>query len=72
MTETPVPRLILSLAVPTIISMMVTNLYNTADTWFVSRLGTSAAGAVSIVFSLGDLSGDRLHVRPRSGQQHIT
>ena len=52
MTETPVPRLILSLAVPTIISMMVTNLYNTADTWFVSRLGTSAAGAVSIVFSL--------------------
>ena len=52
MTETPVSGLILSLAFPTIISMMVTNLYNTADTWFVSRIGTSASGAVSIVFSL--------------------
>ena len=52
MTETPVSRLILSLAIPTIISMLVTNLYNTADTWFVSSLGTSASGAVSIVFSL--------------------
>ena len=52
MTETPVSRLILTLAAPTIVSMMVTNIYNTADTWFVSREGTSAAGAVSVVFSL--------------------
>ena len=52
MTETPIPGLILSLAAPTIASMMVTNLYNTADTWFVSRAGTSASGAVSVVFSL--------------------
>lgn len=52
MTETPVPRLIGKLAVPTIISMLVSSIYNTADTFFVSQLGTSAAGAVGIVFSV--------------------
>lgn len=52
MTETPVPRLIWKLAVPTIISMLVSAIYNTADTFFVSQLGTSAAGAVGIVFSI--------------------
>lgn len=52
MTQTPIPRLILSLAIPTIISMLVTALYNMADTYFVSQLGTSASGAVGIVFSL--------------------
>ena len=51
MTETPIGRLIGGLAVPTIISMLVTNIYNTADTYFVSRLGTSASGAVGIVFA---------------------
>lgn len=52
MTGTPIPKLIMRLAVPTIISMLVTNIYNTADTYFVSRMGTSASGAVGIVFSL--------------------
>lgn len=52
MTETPVSRLICRLAVPTIISMLVSAIYNTADTFFVSQLGTSAAGAVGIVFSI--------------------
>lgn len=52
MTETPVPRLITRLAVPTIISMLVSAIYNTADTYFVAKLGTSAAGAVGIVFSI--------------------
>ncbi|MBQ0050493.1 MAG: MATE family efflux transporter [Treponema sp.] len=32
--------------------MMVTAIYNTADTFFVSQLGTSASGAVGIIFSL--------------------
>ncbi len=50
MTQTPVRRLILRLAVPTVISMLVTNIYNLADTAFVGRLGTSASGAVGIVF----------------------
>lgn len=52
MTETPIPRLICSLSVPTIISMLVTAFYNMADTFFVSKLGTSASGAVGIVFSI--------------------
>ena len=52
MTETPVHKLITSLAIPTIISMLVTAIYNIADTFFVAKLGTSASGAVGIVFSL--------------------
>lgn len=52
MTQTPIPKLIVGLAVPTIISMMITAVYNTADTFFVSKLGTSATGAVGIVFSV--------------------
>ena len=52
MTQTPVPKLVTTLAIPTIISMMVSAIYNMADTFFVSQLGTSAVGAVGIVFSL--------------------
>lgn len=52
MTEQPVKKLICMLSVPTVISMMVTSVYNIADTYFVSKLGTSASGAVGVVFSL--------------------
>ena len=52
MTTMPVGKLIASLAVPTIVSMLVTSIYNMADTYFVSQLGTSASGAVGVVFSL--------------------
>lgn len=52
MTGTPIPRLIIKLAIPTIISMMITNIYNIVDTAFVGRLGTSASGAVGVVFGL--------------------
>lgn len=50
MSSTPIPRLVVSLAIPAIISMMVTNIYNLVDTAFVGQLGTSASGAVGIVF----------------------
>lgn len=50
MTETPIPSLIVHLSIPTIISMLVTNIYNLADTAFVGQLGNSASGAVGIVF----------------------
>ena len=50
MTKTPVSRLILTLAVPTVISMLVTNVYNLVDTAFVGQLGNSASGAVGVVF----------------------
>ena len=52
MTETPVRRLVVKLAIPTIISMLVSSIYNMADTFFVAQIGTSAAGAVGIVFSV--------------------
>ena len=52
MTEAPVRRLILKLAVPTTVSMLVTGIYNTADTYFVSQLGKSQSAAVGVVFSL--------------------
>ena len=52
MTETPIGRLVSSLAVPTIVSMVVSSIYNMADTYFVSKIGTSAAAAVGVVFSL--------------------
>ncbi|MDD5881794.1 MATE family efflux transporter [Stecheria intestinalis] len=52
MTETPVGKLILGLSIPTIISMMVTNIYNMADTYFVGTIGTSASGATGVVFGL--------------------
>ncbi|MBM6948484.1 MATE family efflux transporter [Mordavella massiliensis] len=50
MTEDPIPGLIGRLAVPTIISMLITSFYNMADTFFVGRIGTSATAAVGIVF----------------------
>lgn len=58
MTQAPVKPLICKLAVPTIVSMMITSIYNMADTFFVGQLGgggdgaTSAAGAVGVVFPL--------------------
>lgn len=52
MTQTPISRLIPRLAVPTIISMLITSIYNMADTFFVSQLSTSASGAVGVNFSL--------------------
>ncbi len=52
MTQTPIPRLIIKLGLPTILSMLITNIYNMADTYFVGQLGTSASGAIGIVFGL--------------------
>ena len=51
MLHQPVHRVIPRLAVPTIISMLITSIYNMADTFFVSQLGTSASGAVGVIFS---------------------
>lgn len=52
MTTAPVGRLIGRLAVPTVITMLITSVYNMADTFFVGQLdNTSATGAVGVVFS---------------------
>ncbi len=47
----PIEKVIPQMAVPTIISMLITSIYNMADTFFVSQIGTSASGAVGIIFS---------------------
>ncbi|MDR0641759.1 MAG: MATE family efflux transporter [Treponema sp.] len=52
MTTAPVEKLVSSLAVPAIVIMMVSSLYNMADTYFVGALGTSATAAVGVSFSL--------------------
>jgi putative MATE family efflux protein len=55
MLNMPVHRLIPKMALPTIASMMVTSVYNLADTWFVSNLGTLATGAVGINGSIDNI-----------------
>ncbi len=52
MTQTPIPRLVGRLALPTICAMLITAIYNMADTYFVSQIGTSASAAVGVIFSL--------------------
>ena len=52
MLESPVPKVVLKMAVPTILSMLVMSVYGLSDMFFVSRLGTSASAAVGIVFSI--------------------
>ena len=55
MTETPVSKLVTSLAIPTVGGMLVSSIYNITDTFFVSQLGTSASAAVGVVFSIQSL-----------------
>ena len=52
MTETPVARLIVRLGVPTTISMLITSIYNMADTYFVGTLGPSAQAATGVLFTV--------------------
>ena len=52
MTETPVPKLILNLGIPTTISMLITNIYNMADTYFVGTVGESAQAATGVLFTV--------------------
>ena len=52
MLQTPVAKLVLSLAAPTVASQLISIIYNTADTYFVSQISTSASAAVGVVFSL--------------------
>ena len=51
MTTEPVSRLVTSLAIPSMGSMMVSALYNIVDTYFVSQTGTQATAALGVVFT---------------------
>ena len=50
MERAPIPKAIMTLAVPAIVGMLVGSVYNMSDTFFVSRLGTAAVAAVGITF----------------------
>lgn len=52
MTTAPVNKLVTKMAVPTIISMLVTAAYNIADTFFVGRVGTEATAGVGLIFPI--------------------
>ena len=52
MTTQPVRKLVLRLAGPTIASMLISSLYNMADTFFVGRIGTFATAGVGLIFPL--------------------
>ena len=52
MTEDSVWKLVITLGIPTTISMLITNIYNMADTYFVSTLGEAQGGAPGVVFSI--------------------
>lgn len=80
MIHTPIPRLIVQLSIPTTLSMLVTNIYNIVDTWFVGRIGTSASGATGVVFGLMSIiqavgfmfgHGAGSNVSRRLGSRHV-
>lgn len=52
MVSTPVWKLVTTLAIPTVISMLITSIYNMADTFFVSQISTEASAAVGVVFPI--------------------
>lgn len=52
MTQTPVARLVIMLGIPTTISMLITNIYNMVDTYFVGTLGESPQGSIGILLTL--------------------
>lgn len=52
LTQAPVHRVIGVMAIPTIISMLLTSMYNLVDTFFVGKINTQSTAAVGIVFSV--------------------
>ena len=52
LTHAPVHRVVLTMAIPTIISMLSTSLYNLADTYFVGKINTQSTAAVGVSFSV--------------------
>lgn len=55
MLNEPIPRLLLKMSVPTIVAMLITSVYNMADTYFVHYLGTSATAAVGVNFTIDQI-----------------
>ncbi len=62
MTTAPVGRLVTSLAIPSIVSMLVSGIYNLADTFFVGQINTQSVAALGIVFSYMSLILSLIHI----------
>lgn len=52
LTQAPVHRVIGAMAIPNIISMLLTSMYNLVDTFFVGKINTQSTATVGIVFSV--------------------
>ncbi|MGN0343088.1 MAG: MATE family efflux transporter [Roseburia sp.] len=52
MMKTPIPKLVFSLAIPTVIGMLITSVYSMVDTYYVTRLGEESTAAIGVVFSV--------------------
>ena len=52
LANAPIKGLISSLAVPTILSMLVSAFYNMADSFFVGKINTQSVASIGIVFSI--------------------
>lgn len=52
LTQAPIHRVIGAMAIPTIISMLLTSMYNLVDTFFVGKINTQSTAAVGVVFSV--------------------
>ena len=53
--EAPIPKALLALGLPTMVGMLINALYNLADTYFVSGLGTEQMGAITVAYPLGQV-----------------
>ena len=51
----PIPKALMALGIPIMIGMLINALYNLVDAYFVSGLGKSQMGAISVVFPLGQV-----------------
>ena len=80
MTTAPVDQLVRRMALPTVVSMLVTALYNIVDTFFVGQLGASATGAIGVVYSLmaiiqaigfGFGHGSGNYISRKLGERHV-
>ena len=52
LTEAPVHKVVFTMAIPTIISMLSTSMYNLADTYFVGSINTQSVAAVGVSFAM--------------------
>lgn len=55
MLETPMRKLIPSMAAPTVIAMFISSVYSLTDVWFVSSLGIEAMGAIGINVTIDNI-----------------